>query len=764
MKRYLLLSILSLGTLLSCTKLNTPAADFTSPDGNYTFEITCEPVEGEQALQTKSSYSSSALTKVSNVNIYVYRSGSLVEDKYFSSSSGIQVTFPNNTDTYNVYMLANVGQKSAPEDESDLSDMMYSFTDYGIFERQGFPMANSFLNYTPGSQVSFKLKRLIGMYSITMEKSSEVVDYKIKSLQMKNCARDIYPFGTAPATLFLESGDYLSASDLNTLNAGGSVNIYFLENRQGELLPGNTDPKQKIPDNLPNRTIAGRCTYLQMMADVTTPTAHFNNIYYRVYLGQNMCTDFSIVRSTLYNLSLDFATNLIADEGWRIEPEDPTVIGAINLNKTEAGVINGIDDIIYVTTKSANGSPVDFDVKLNSSEASAAKLTYTKYNTTYHGKSATAIKFSTSLPIDGLNSYNVHPNNDCKKVNVTIQSKDTYNGVPTISKNVVVRAYHQAFPIYFKARQSGNEWYLYAYSNNPLKLGLRFDYKTYSGQSSTVVKSDWNRFQRYSIDDNFFDEGADWSIEDYTINRNGSKIGSLGKTSDYSGGMRVDITVTPITDSNFSTMYSNETFLEYPKFTKTSLYMGTGTKAYFGPGSSLSPGNTADYSSDTAYDFSVNGAPTPTTYTGFTALWTTTNGIMLNINSSTTGWNRQNSYTASSFSGVPFYFVNGGLTLYNRNVRADEPRYLDDSGRIGLEVFGYEPGRDLGMMSSSHCTFGAMIGTMTQFFGQNHNWQSWKSYDYNVYMTINGCSSWPGASYSSIGFYPGLFTDEAIDL
>lgn len=759
MKRFLFLSILSIGAALSCTKLNSPSAPFARADGSYMFDVSCEPVEGEQ-VQTKSSYSSSALTKVSNVNIYIYRDGEIVEQKYFSSASGIQVTFPNNTDTYNVYMLANIGQKSAPEEESDLSDMVYSFTDYGIFERQGFPMANSFLDYIPGSQVSFKLKRLIGMYSISMEKSSDVVDYKIKSMQMKNCARDIYPFGTAPATQFLESGDFLSSADLSTLNAGGSVNIYFLENRQGELLPGNTDPKQKIPDNLPNRTIAGRCTYLQMMADVTTPTSHFDNIYYRVYLGQNMCTDFSIVRSTLYNLSLDFATNLIADEGWRIEPEDPEVIGAINLSKTEAGVINGIDDIIFVTTQSANGMPVTFDVIPNTSEATAAKLTYTTYQTTYHGKSATAIKFSTSMPIDGLNSYNQAPTNNCKKVNVKIQSRDTYNGVPTISKNAIVNVFHEAFPIYFKTKKEGDYWYLYAYSNNPLKLGLRFDYKTYSGQNSTVVASDWNRFQRYSIDDNFFDDDADWGLEDYTVDRNGRKIGSLGKTSDYSGGMRLDITVTPITDNNFSTPYSNDCFLEYPKFTKSSLYMGTGTKAYFGPGSSLSPGNTANYSSDTAYDFSVTGSPSPSTYTGFTAYWTTTNGIMLNINSSTTGWNRQNSYTASSFSGVPFYFVNGGLTLYDRNFRYEDPKYLDDSARIGLEVYGYEPGRDLGMFSSSHCTFGALIGTMTQFFGNNHNWQAWKSYDYNVYMTINGCSSWPGANSSSGGFSPGMYVEE----
>ena len=755
MKRYLILCLLGACALMSCTLLDTPSQPHTNPDGSFVFNVECEPVEGE--AQTKSAFSSSALTKVSNVNIYVYRGGSLIDSKYFGSASGITMDFPSNTDTYNVYMLANVGQFTAPSSESALKDVVYSFTDYGGFESKGFPMANSFLGYKPGSQTSFKLKRLIGMYSITMEKSSTVVSYRIKSLQMRNCARDIYPFGTAPATKFLESGDYLSSSDIATLNAGGSVNIYFLENRQGELLPNNRDPKQKIPDNLPDRTVASHCTYLQMQADVTTATAHFDNIYYRVYLGQNMTTDFSIVRSTLYNLNLDFATNLIADEGWRIEPEDPDVIGAINLNKTEAGVIKGIDDIIYVTTQSANGSPVDFTVIPNASEASAAGLTYTTFKTTYHGKSATAIRFSTSMAIDGLNSYNEAPENNCKKVNVKIQSKDTYNGVPTISKNVVVRAYHQVFPIYFKAKQEGSYWYLYAYSNNPLKLGYQIAFNTNSGQNSSYVRSGSGRFQRYAIEDNFFDEDADWSVEDYTLNRNGSKVGCLGATSEYSGGMRLNITVTPITDGNFTTPYSNDCFLEYPKFTSTTAYMGTGTKAYFGPGTSLSPGNTPDFSSNSDYNFNISGSPTATSYSGFSTDFLSSSGYNFIMSSSSTGWNRQDSYSLSSFAGVPFYFVNGGLTCFEREAFVDEPKYLNDNGRVGVEIHAYEPGRDLGMFSRNTTSFGFKIGTMTQFLGNIHTWQNWKSYDYTVYMTINGCSSWPGASYSSTGFSPGMY-------
>jgi len=760
--------LLSIGALISCTKLGSdgPSAQ-PNADGSFPFEISCEPLQGETEA-TKSSFTQTALTKVSNVCIFVYRDGALINDLYFPSTSGISVSFPSRTDTYNVYMLANMGDVVAPQNENDVKDIQYSFSDYGEFNTKGFPMANSFIGYTPGSSTQFKLKRLIGMYSISMENSSDVVDYEIKNLQLRNCACDIYPYKSQRATSFIAEGDILSSSDIQTLNNGGAVNIYFLENLQGELLPGNTDPKQKIPDNIHDATLAAQCTYIQMLADVTTPTAHYENVYYRVYLGQNMTTDFSIVRSTLYNLSLNFAKNMIADEGWRIEPEDPQVIGAIKLNKTQAGVIKGIDDVIFVTTESANGYPVDFDVTLNAAEASAANLTFSKYSTTYHGLAATAIKFSTTLPVDGLNSYNIHPNNYVKKVNVTFTSKDTYNGVPTITKNAVVNVYHQAFPIYLRTKKEGDYYYLYAYSNNPLKLPFRFDYKTYSGQNtSTVIVSDWNRFQRYSIDQNMFVGEAyqDWETYDNTISRNGSKIGSLGKLSQYSDGIKIDLTVTPIYDSNFSCPYSNPSVLEFPKFSNgAAMYTGTGTKAYYGPGSNMYPAAWTDYETNYgAYDFSYTGTPSPDSYTSFSGYFYG-NGTHFLMNSGTTGWNRQNSYSVSYFgNGAPFYFVNGGLNPYDKVVSMDSPRYLDDSGRVGIEIYAFEPGRDLGIVSPTHARFGFEIGTMTQFFGNNHTWQNWQDYEYNIYMTINGCSSWPGASSSSNGFSPGIFTDEPID-
>jgi len=722
MKKLICLSAL-VSLLLSCTR-----EALTTEGGPVECRITVEC----ESLSEKSAFDDAALTKVSDVSIFVYREGRLIDDLFFDSTSSIQLTFPSSAGKYNVYMLANMGDLAAPAEESGLQDIKYSFDDYGQFGEKGFPMANSFLSYVPGSSVRFKLKRLVGIYRIKMEDSSEVVEYSIRSICLRNCALDVFPLAQKQATSFILEGDKLSDEDIRTLNDGGYVDLYFLENLQGELLPGNTDPTQKIPANLPDADVAGRCTYIQIMADVTTPTAHFDNVFYRVYLGQNLTTDFTIKRSTLYSLSLNFATNMVADEGWRIEPEDPEVVGDILLDKRFAHVLKGFDDVIFISTSSANGKEVEYDVIIDTLAASQANLTFETYDA---GGGKQAIRFSTSTPVDGLGSFDRNPDLDAELVPIRIVSKDTYNGVPTIEKNAVVKVYHKIFPIYLKAEYEKGEWILYMYSRNPLRLPFNIDYKTFSGQEY----------------DGFVTAG---SSQGWSPSAEGEctkmRIGSLGTAGLYSGGLRLDLQITPLVRKDV-----------YPNFIEgTKLYLGEETEAYFGPGPYLYPGYYPDlYECNTERYSSIGGTVVPGTTGDFYALYYygETNFYM---SSKCPGWNRCNSFSLSGFySGhpCPFYFVNGDLEAFDHKRYLDQPKYLDDSARQGIEIYAYEPGRDLGVYPPGHATFGYRYGIMTQFFGQTHLWQEWKSYDYNIYMTINGCSCWPGASIAPEGFCPGEY-------
>jgi hypothetical protein len=114
---------------------------------------------------------------------------------------------------------------------------------------------------------------------------------------------------------------------------------------------------------------------------------------------------------------------------------------------------------------------------------------------------------------------------------------------------------------------------------------------------------------------------------------------------------------------------------------------------------------------------------------------------------------------------LPFYIVNGGLkysvpvTLQN-----DDAKYLDDSGRKSIIFQMYGPGRDVfypngavwggpaEMAPSGVHKFGYTAGLVKQFFGNIHTWQIYQDYECQFFMTINGCTTWPGASNLDTGF------------
>ena len=48
--------------------------------------------------------------------------------------------------------------------------------------------------------------------------------------------------------------------------------------------------------------------------------------------------------------------------------------------------------------------------------------------------------------------------------------------------------------------------------------------------------------------------------------------------------------------------------------------------------------------------------------------------------------------------------------------------------------------------------FGYTAGLTRQFFGNVRTWQIYQGYECEFYMTVNGCTNWPGASRYAGGF------------
>ena len=467
----------------------------SNADGSYSFEIEIE--QPEVICPTKSSFTSEELNKITDINIFVYHEGALLKDycKYFTDMSAVHMTFPATKDGFNVYMVGNVGEIEAPEDESEISKMQYVVGSYDEFRTKGFPVANSFMNYMKGSQVNFKVKKLIGQYNVRIEPSATVAKYTVKDLRMINCALDVYPFSTdTKATVFGKTeidktGDLLTEEDIEKLNAGEVVPMYFIENLQGVLLPNNTDRKMKIPSTVRDLYpgIQDYCTYIEITADVQTPAAKYTNGKYRFYLGQDETTDFSIKRNTLYNATIDFTQNMVSEEEWRIEVDEPEMEHKILLSddSDRIAIIGEYSHSIYAYCETADITKI---YNLTSDVADKVSPLYKNpvycsvYKTTYNG--VPAYKFEYKLNSDDLetnrllkepllledepsieNYYGTEGQYDAY-----IRSEETYNGKPLYLKKLKCFATKRAFPLLFKIEKINNTYYLTLRGHNDGKI------------------------------------------------------------------------------------------------------------------------------------------------------------------------------------------------------------------------------------------------------------------------------------------------------
>lgn len=299
---------------------------------------------------SRSSFCPDELDAISDLNVWVYQEGVLLPDFSFhtnmSSESQVPIVFPSQHASYDIYFLANLGEVEGPALEVNIGTVAASVENYTSFRERGFPMAGAVLAYSPSGSGSVSLSRLVGRFDITAydNPANTRITYTFLSGKMKACAKVIRPFGTLPdesryasravsASEVIAEGDTLSAADIAALNAGESVSLYYLENCQGQLLPGNDSQWGKsaaaITQATGDPTLADLCSYLELRCLAETPTATYPSVIYRAYLGRDATGDFSVVRNTVNPLRLDMASDLIVSEDWFVEPSEPDITGRL---------------------------------------------------------------------------------------------------------------------------------------------------------------------------------------------------------------------------------------------------------------------------------------------------------------------------------------------------------------------------------------------------------------------------------------------------
>ena len=714
----------------------------------------------QPAADSRSSFTDKDLNRITDLNIFLYHNGTLLEEHsyYYTDMSSLMLSFPDGKNGFNIYMVGNVGKVEAPEDESEIGELCHVVETYEDFRSDGFPVANVFPDYKRGTLASFKLKRLVGQYDITLAPSAQEAQYVVKDVRLMNCALDVYPFGyEVKASRFASSavygdeatGDYMTAKDIDRLNRGECVSICFVENLQGELLPKNTDRTKKIPSSLEaiQSGLSQRCTYMEITADVITQSARYTDAKYRFYLGQNETTDFSIKRNTLYDVTLDFTQNMVNEQEWRIEALEPE-INALVASKDAADIIYGIDDYIILSGPK---------MKINTLISDPSDPTSCSYNLTdviIDGREYQKLAFHTEKKPDDFYSWGMDYRMLALKYIVCLESVETYNGKPLLTKTFSAYVYDRIFPVFLRmgTNDSSAPYQLEALSDAP----VNFEFSMSASLEAEAANSSGINTYKTSVSTMGQSvEGLKSCVAKFPGLYN--NIGTSSEKTMYF--RRLDVSLAGKESEHSSAM---------------EFYMGEGAQAYWGPGSSLAPGKFSDLTSDATisasfvHSCSVSGCIKYEIVSGSVPVFRMAPMGSTCSTIYTTGTSNSLSFDMAEYATgkyLPFYIANGGLkysapvTLQN-----DDAMYLDDSGRKSVIFQMYGPGRDVfypngavwggpsEKMPSAVHKFGYTAGIMKQLFGNVHAWQIYKDYECQFYMTINDCTIWPGASNLDTGF------------
>ena len=253
---------------------------------------------------------------------------------------------------FDVIALANCTVARVPQTYAEARALCYSCDDTSGWS-QGIPMAVcKTIKVRYGMEdVSMRLVRLVARLDLTIDTSSlehgSIVFTSVAVRQMnRNCPFfDTASAGTAGGVC---DGDAASASDLegiNTLGAGYSTSFYLLENMQGNILEGNTDPDGKTPDAV---SAAGRdpglCTYLEILGVYSDRSGHMtsDSLVSHLFLGADAVANFDIRRNHRYGVSVTISDDGCLRTDWKIDGrlDDSRILefasGTVKLGKSDS--------------------------------------------------------------------------------------------------------------------------------------------------------------------------------------------------------------------------------------------------------------------------------------------------------------------------------------------------------------------------------------------------------------------------------------------
>lgn len=198
----------------------------------------------------------------------------------------------------------------------------------------GIPLCWSRRDVDPlvDTEIEISMERLFAKVVLTVDHSgiagTDLESFINESVHIRQSNCLLLPFSAEGSRAEGEE-DVISVSDYEASMKNGLLEefvFYVPENRQGVLMPGNTDPYSKdiegVEEACGNSGISALLTYLEFRGRLNAADQGLEgDILYRFFLGRNATDDFDIGRNTEIHVTLGFKSQSVFEPDWKLDSE-----------------------------------------------------------------------------------------------------------------------------------------------------------------------------------------------------------------------------------------------------------------------------------------------------------------------------------------------------------------------------------------------------------------------------------------------------------
>ncbi len=262
---------------------------------------------------------------VENINIYIVNeSGDLVEYGYYTDGT-VSLNIGIMKDMkYTVYAIANAGREIYATTAHELENLVHEIDDISqITTTSGALLMagkSDAMLLEDGKLITIDITRCAAkiLLKADFSKLNSDVEIDIKSIQLKNAPKSVKLFTDNKIEGAEEAmdGEMINNPALESLSNDG-IQFYLFENRQGTLLPNNSDQTKKVfPED---SDYYNTCSFVEMKGSYSSSRKR-GEILYRFYLGTDMTSNFDVIRNTQHNITVNFIGDGAVDENtWRVD-------------------------------------------------------------------------------------------------------------------------------------------------------------------------------------------------------------------------------------------------------------------------------------------------------------------------------------------------------------------------------------------------------------------------------------------------------------